>query len=166
MLKLYTPTLEWKEKVMEFRREFVENRERVSGGAGLEQAESYEKWLNGEYPPHYGAVKEAVYLAVNEQGHIVGISDIRLESNDFILQFAGQLGYSVRKSERKKGYATEILKLTLQKAKELGFKKILVTCNVNNVGSLKTIENNGGVVSEIVPHPGYPDVARHWFDLE
>ena len=165
MLRLVNATMEWEKEIMDFRQEFVDNGERISGGVGLEKAESCALWLAGEYAPHYGKVKEAVFLAVNEENKVVGISDIRLEENDFIRQFAGQLGYSVRKSERRKGYATEILRLTLQEAKKLGFEKILVTCNCNNLASAGTIEKNGGIIHEVIPHPGFPDVNRYWFEL-
>lgn len=161
-LKLVEPAEIHEEAVMNFRKKFDG---RISGSIGLEDADSYEKWLNHEYVPHYGKVKERVYLAINENKKIVGIADIRLESNDFIRNFAGQIGYSVAPEERGKGYATEILKLILSKAKELGFTKVLVTCNVSNTASAKVIEKNGGILEKIVPHPGFPDVRRYYFDL-
>ena len=165
MLKLVQASMDWEKEIMDFRQEFVDDGARISGGVGLEKAESCEAWLAGEYTPHYGKVKEAVFLAIDEEGKMVGISDIRLESNDFIRNFAGQIGYSVRKSQRRKGYATQILALTLQEAKKLGFEKILVTCNCNNAGSIGTIEKNGGVLHEVIPHPGFPDVNSYWFEL-
>ena len=77
----------------------------------MEQAENYEDWLGHKYISHYGSVDEAVFLAFDSVGKLVGISDIRLGTNDFIQTFAGQIGYSVRPSQRKRGYDSEILKL-------------------------------------------------------
>ncbi|MBT1160673.1 MULTISPECIES: GNAT family N-acetyltransferase [Bifidobacterium] len=172
MLKLISPDAGTEQAVMEFRREFIDRGERISGGVGLEHAEDYGRWLAGDYPPHYGKVREQVFLAVDAadnpsdgRPHIVGISDIRLEPNDFIDHFAGRIGYSVRPSDRGRGYAHEILRLTLFKARELGFPRILVTCNQTNVASAKVIERNHGVLEAVVPHPGFPDVRRYWINL-
>lgn len=102
-LKLVVPDLGHEKAVMDFRQEFLDSKERISGSAGLEQADSYEKWLQHEYTPHYGKVAESIFLASDEDNYLVGISDIRLQMNDFIERYAGQIGYSVRPSQRKKG---------------------------------------------------------------
>jgi len=131
----------------------------------VNNAENYEDWLGHKYIPHYGSVDEAVFLAFDSVGKLVGISDIRLGTNDFIQTFAGQIGYSVRPSQRKRGYASEILKLTLMEAAKCGLSKILITCNEPNIASAKVIEKNGGVLEKIIPHPGFSDVKRYYIDL-
>ena len=108
---------------------------------------------------------EVVFLAFDGSETLVGISDIRLGTNDFIQTFAGRIGYSVRPSQRRKGYASEILRLTLEKAAQYGFQKILITCNEPNIASAKIIEKNGGVLEKMIPHPGFPDVKRYYIDL-
>lgn len=164
-LKLVIPKKEHETAVMDFREEFLKAKERVSGGAGLEQAENYGEWLEHKYIPHYGLVDEAVFLAFDGAETLVGISDIRLGTNDFIQTFAGRIGYSVRPSQRRKGYASEILRLTLEQAAQYGFQKILITCNESNIASAKIIEKNGGVLEKMIPHPGFPDVKRYYIDL-
>lgn len=161
MLKLVIPEQKHEMAVMEFRKEFLQAKERVSGGAGLEQAENYQDWLDHKCLPHYGLVDEAVFLAFDNDENLVGISDIRLGTNDFIRNFAGQIGYSVRPSQRRKGYASEILRLTLMKAAEYGFSELLITCNDPNIASAKVIEKNGGILESIIPHLGFPDVRRY-----
>ena len=86
-LKLMTPQKEHKISVMDFREEFLMAKERISGGIGLEQAENYEDWLAHKYIPHYGLVDEAVFLAFDNNDYLIGISDIRLGTNDFIQTF-------------------------------------------------------------------------------
>ena len=150
---------------MAFREEFLKAKERISGGIGLEQAEKYQDWLEHKYIPHYGLVKEAVYLAFDHNDTLIGISDIRLVTNDFIQTFAGQIGYSVHPSQRRKGYASEILRLTLEQAAKYGFQEVLITCNEPNTASAKVIEKNGGVLEKIIPHPGFPDVRQYRIKL-
>ncbi len=163
-LRLVIPTIKLQDDVMKFRQEFIDNKERISGGVGLEQATNYNDWLNHKYIPHYGKVDEVVFLAYNNDT-LVGISDIRLTSNDFVNTYAGQIGYSVLPSLRGKGYATKMLKLTLKKAKQYNFNKILITCNEPNIASAKVIERNGGILEKIIPHPGFPNVKRYYIDL-
>lgn len=163
ILHLEIPGPEHEAAVMDFRQEFLLTGERVSGGLGLELADSYADWLQHKYIPHYGQVDELVFLAFTDQNQLVGISDIRLQMNDFIRQYAGQIGYSVRPGCRGNGFATEILRLTLLQAAALpGFDRILLTCNEPNTASAKVIEKNGGILEEIIPHPGFPNVRRYW----
>ena len=56
----------------------------------------------------------------------------------------GHIGYDIRPSERRKGYGTVLLALTLKKAQELGLHEVLVTCDSDNVDSVRIIEKNGG----------------------
>lgn len=92
--------------------------------------------------------------------------DIRHRLNEFLLNFGGNIGYSVRKSERRKGYATEMLKLALKKCIELNIKKVLITCNKDNIGSAKTIISNGGILeNEIFDPDDNKMTQRYWITL-
>jgi predicted acetyltransferase len=75
---------------------------------------------------------------------IVGVIQIRHCFNEFLEKYAGHIGYSVCPSERKKGYATQMLRLALPECKSLGIKQVLICCVRGNEGSRKTILNNGG----------------------
>lgn len=163
MITLKEADIRYRKDIEEFRNETLTTEKRISGGVALEEADDIIKWFEGEYVPHYGKVKEAVYLAFNEKDRMVGIADIRLERNEFIDNYAGQIGYTVRPSERKKGYATQILTELVKKADELGMKNLLVTCNENNTGSSRVIEKAGGRLECIIPHPGFPNVKRYRF---
>ena len=96
--------------------------------------------------------------------HIV--SDEGYGKNEFIETYAGQIGYSVRPTQRRKGYASEILRLTLIQASHYGFQKILITCNEPNSASSRVIEKNGGILEKVIPHPGFPNVKRYYIDLK
>ena len=159
-IRLVIPQIIHEKEVMEFRQEFLDVNEKISGGNAFEQAVNYEDWLKNKYIPFYGDVKELVYLAFNDD-MLIGVCDIRLTSNDFILNFAGEIGYSVRPSLRGRSYATKILQSALTEASKQGFKRILVTCNEPNVASAKVIERYGGILENIVPHPGFLNVKRY-----
>jgi predicted acetyltransferase len=79
----------------------------------------------------------------------------------------GHIGYYIRPSQRGKGYGNLILHLSLEKARELGLKRVLVTCDDNNDASLKTIENNGGkLVDKIKGEGSVVLTRRYWIDLD
>ena len=86
--------------------------------------------------------------------------------NDYLEKFGGHIGYSVAPSERRKGYATEMLKAALPKCRELGLDKVLITCIDHNVGSRKTILANGGIYESTVYEPDEKvNLERYWIDL-
>ena len=88
---------------------------------------------------------------------------------DFLLQYGGSIGYSVRPSERRKGYAKETLRLTLVKCREAGEERVLITCDRDNPASARTILANGGVLeNEVADEPGLGQsgvIQRYWITL-
>lgn len=90
--------------------------------------------------------------------------DIRHRLNEYLLQFGGNIGYSVRPSQRRKGYATEMLALALEECRKLGLDRALVTCDKTNIGSAKTIQKNGGVLENEVLE-GDRITQRYWIAL-
>ncbi len=101
-----------------------------------------------------GWVPATLYFMVNDAGRILGSIHFRHELNDFLKHFGGHIGYGVRPAERRKGYATLMLKMMLDIAREKGYKRVFITCNDDNVGSAKTIENNGGKSYTTSTHEG------------
>lgn len=95
-----------------------------------------------------GYVPCSVFWLVQEN-RFLGWVDIRHQLTPHLLEFGGHIGYDIRPSERGKGYGTSMLKLALEKTKELGIKDVLITCNAHNIGSKKIIETNGGVLENI-----------------
>lgn len=87
------------------------------------------------------------YWLVKDNRYIGRIS-YRPKLNDVLKLRGGNVGYSIRPSERGKGYATELVKEIKQKAKEDGLTELLITCNTDNIPSAKVIEKNGGVYTD------------------
>ncbi|MEI8130502.1 MAG: GNAT family N-acetyltransferase [bacterium] len=99
-----------------------------------------------------GRVPQTVYWLVKGERFIGRIS-IRHYLNDHLRNMGGHIGYSIRPSEREKGYGSLMLTLALPKAKALGIDPALITCNETNVASKRIIEKHGGVpdVSFVTP---------------
>ncbi len=149
--KKILPTIKYKNKALQFKKEFFDNNENVINGRELlDKMESYEEWLqsvinNAEIKtvnPEW--VLTDTFFAVDANDEIVGIIDLRHELNEFLQDF-GNSGYSVRPSERRKGYATEMLRLIIAVAKKAGFDSLQLSVERSNEPSVKTIKKNGGV---------------------
>lgn len=100
-------------------------------------------------------------------GKIVGRSSIRHELNEFLINFGGHIGYAVATSYRNQGIATEILKQSLDYCRDvLKLERVLLTCNEDNIGSIKTITKNGGVFENKVLNEGKTThTNRYWIKL-
>ncbi len=160
-----------KELIMDYKTEFVTNGETVHGSALLGEYETFEEWYSdvvknsSEETVADGWVPSSTLLGVDENDSIVGMIDIRHRLNDYLLAYGGHIGYSVRKSERCKGYATQMLTQALDIAKTLGIDKVLLTCNRDNAASAATIRKCGGVFENEVFDDGEP-VHRYWIDVK
>lgn len=87
----------------------------------------------------------STFWLVNPSDEILGVSNLRHTLNDILLIRGGHIGYGIKPSARRKGLATAILRMTLERARAMGITRALVTCHDDNMGSQKTILNNGGV---------------------
>jgi predicted acetyltransferase len=97
---------------------------------------------------------------------LVGMIQVRHYFNDYLEKYAGHIGYSVRPSERRKGYAKEMLKMVLPYCREIGIDRVLITCIDGNIASEKTILANGGVYESTVHEPNEnEDLKRFWITL-
>jgi predicted acetyltransferase len=74
----------------------------------------------------------------------LGRITIRHRLTPQLLEVGGHIGYDVRSSARRRGYATEMLRQTLAIANQMGIDPALITCDVDNIGSRTVIERNGG----------------------
>lgn len=169
-MKLLRPSMEYKDQVIEYKNEFIESGEDLAGTSYLRNYEDYGEWMkfvldNENESTKHSQVTASVFLAVREEDNrLVGIINIRHALNDYLFNFGGHIGYSVRKDERRKGYAKEMLKMVLQECRKLGMEKILLTCDAGNIASAKTIKSCGGILENEVHEDGEL-IQRYWIGL-
>ena len=151
-LHLRQPEASDREQVMAYREEFLAIDSRMDGTCALNEYDDFDAWLANvraysapETTPA-GKVPATQYLALDENEHLVGMVNLRHRLNDYLLEFGGHIGYSVRPADRKNGYAIQMLKLALDEAKALGLDRVRIACDRYNIASAKTIQANGGVL--------------------
>lgn len=158
-IELIFPTLDLKEQALDYKQEFFAFQEPIiHGSALLDQMDNYEEWLKSvQDNANLQTVKEGwvlsdVFFAIRKSDQkIVGIINLRYELNEFLKNF-GHCGYSVRPSERKKGYASEMLAQACQHAKQKGLDHLQLSADQNNTASIQTILKNGGQYQWTFPY--------------
>ncbi len=116
--------------------------------------------------PHDGLVQDSTFFLLDtEKDILLGAVNIRHALNDRLLQYGGHIGDGIRPSERKKGYGTKIIELALEECKKLGMQKVLIICDKSNVGSAKSILNNGGVLENECTDENGTVIQRYWIDI-
>ena len=169
-IRLVKPTAEYAEDIMAFRAEFLENGEVIDGGSMLEEYDSADEWFahldefSNNCPE--GFVPADTFLAVDGDNRVVGIIDCRRHIDRPSLgEWGGHIGYSVRKSERRKGHAKEMLRQALEMYRKRDVEKVLVTCYVGNIASERTILANGGVFERETDDGSGHKIKRFWIEL-
>jgi predicted acetyltransferase len=138
-------------KVMEFRQAFLSaGEDSIPGSRGLHNYENYEDWLwlvkECEKPDNtLLGVQASTYFAVTSDNTMIGCIELRHTLNETLAVIGGHIGFSTVPTERRKGYATKMLRMMLEEAKKAGLSKVLLTSDTDNVGSYKTVEACGGV---------------------
>ena len=166
-MELRRPTLEDKDAILEMIAEFEQVQSPHDGGFWDTENFVYEEWLEINMQKEMGInlpenrVPSIQFVSFDDVGRALGFLNLRLRLNEGLLNYAGHIGYSIRPSERGKGYAKEALRQGLQVAKEKNVKKALVTCSVGNSVSRAVIVSNGGVFEDV-----RNGVERYWIDLE
>lgn len=170
-LELVPPDESWAAAVWAYKAEFEARGDHLDGTADLGGAADFTGWLadlRADGSPDTvrpGRVPADTYLSVRRSDRrLVGMVNIRHTLNDYLLRFGGHIGYSVRPTERRKGYARELLGLALNQCKALRLDRVLVTCDSENEASARTIRANGGVLENRVPEgDGFTD--RYWIEV-
>ena len=166
-MELRRPSLADKETVLEMMAEFEQTQSAHDGGFWNANNFVYEEWLETSQNKEMGIglrenrVPSIQFVSFDDVGRALGFLNLRLKLNEGLLNHAGHIGYSIRPSERGKGYAKEALRQGLQVAKEKNIKKALVTCSTENPASRAVIVANGGVFEDV-----RNGVERYWIDLE
>ena len=112
-----------------------------------------------------GRVPDSTFFCLDTDRNIfVGAINIRHYLNEELLYTGGHIGDGIRPGERRKGYATAMIGLGLEECRKLGITKVLMTCDKDNIGSAKSIMNNGGVLENEVMEDGVLE-QRYWITL-
>ena len=178
-LELLDPTEALAEAYRQFVGDYRAAKERVVPGSGeRDPMFDYSVWPE-DFPAFVQRLRDAVkgeglpvgyvpcstYWLVRNGQTILGTSNLRHQLTPMLLEEGGHIGYSIRPSERRKGYGTLILRLTLERARQLGITRALVTCDHGNIASAGVIRNNGGVFQDEVPLARGKIKHRYWIDL-
>ena len=168
---LIKPDLSYADEIIKYKEEALFEKAIINSSINLEKFSSVEGWLkelkmkSSEDTVPKGLVPSSTYLGIREKdNYIVGMINIRHYLNEYLTQVGGNIGYSVRKTERNKGYAKQMLKLALEKCKELKIKKVLITCDEDNIASEKVILSANAKFEDIRCIDG-ENKKRFWIEL-
>ena len=125
-----------------------------------------EALVQGRHLPTSMVPAETFWL-VNAGRRFIGMSRLRRRLTRALRTEGGHVGYSIRPSERRKGYGTHLCALTIEEARKTKrYKRLLITCDTKNTGSASIIEKNSGILENhiISPRTGR-QVSRYWVQL-
>ena len=173
-LKLVFPTEEYKEQIEEYLKEHFENGEyELAGDGGLDRIKNFDDWLLkikrdlSEEIIKENRMPATLFLGVRKSDNkVIGTIQIRHRLNESLLKNGGHIGDGVRPSERRKGYATEMIRLALEECKKIGINRVLMVCFKDNIGSAKSIINNGGILENELPTEDGKIDQRYWISLK
>jgi predicted acetyltransferase len=170
-ITLIQPNEEHRDEVEAYKAAFVVSGDTMAGCGALEKL-TFDGWLerarDGMANPSWGKVPATQFMAVDQtDGNVIGMMQLRHTLNDALLESGGHIGYSVHPAHRGKGYATEMVRLCLDQAREMGIDKVLIVCDEDNAASARVIEKSGGVYEDTRPNPdkGGTPTKRYWITL-
>lgn len=170
---LLRPTSEYASQIIEYRQEFLDAGDSMDGTGPLRRFENPEEYIKicAEYedpekvPSHLVPATQFFFIRKSDN-KLVGMIQVRHRFNDYLEKYAGHIGYSVRPSERRKGYAKEMLEMVLPFCCKIGIDTVMITCIDGNIGSEKTILANGGIYESTIHEPNSDrNLKRFWITL-
>ena len=174
---LEMPSLERKNQIIDYVNEFVLYNSETNGmgslrkileGYTFEQAlEMCLRMQDEEYAKKLGRCQSKTFLLIRENDdRIIGAINVRWNLPESMKQFGGNIGYGIRPTERRKGYNKINLYLGLIEAQKLGLNLVMLDCDVNNLGSVKTMQALDGKLerTEVDPSDGIL-TSVYWFDV-
>ncbi len=172
-LELVKPTIEYKEQLFEmlteWKKDIIENNTNKSPwkiwANDFHDFDHYIKNIDTKGDRENGWVPDTTLFCLDKERNIfVGAVNIRHYLTDALLSTGGHIGDGIRPSERGKGYATAMVALALDECRRLGIDRVLMCCDKDNIGSAKSIINNGGILENEVEEDGNT-VQRYWIKL-
>jgi predicted acetyltransferase len=167
-ITLVKPALELKDAYLNFYQEWIDSGEDIVPWVVSLDPADFQGMVQsllanekGEHLPE-GWVPDSTFWLVAEDKRIVGAVNIRHGLTEKLMNCGGHIGYGIRPSERGKGYATKLLALALEEARQLGIHKALVVCDESNIASERTILRNGGLEDTSFVEENGNVVKRFW----
>lgn len=169
------PRLEDKEEIIKYITDhYAHSEKELSASMGLTSMK-YEDWVElinlRTNIPDSTWLRSYTYLVFDNK-RLVGLLSIRPEINEELANEYGHIGYGVKPSERRKGYASKMLEFALEECRKLGLKKVILGCYKDNIGSSKTIIKNGGkLIREVDDYHNVNDnyninLIREYYEIE
>jgi len=166
--RLVEPQLELQEEYLSFYQEWKESGEDMVPWVISKDPSNFQRMLKSLFDSELGIglpesmVPDSTFWLVDNDNRVLGAVNIRHQLTEHLYNAGGHIGYGIRPSERRKGYATLLLKLSLIEAKKLGIYDVLVVCDSRNIGSEKTIINNGGIPDKDYIENDGNVIKRYW----
>lgn len=170
-ISLLTPTTDLQEEYLDFYNEWKDSGETMIPWVITKDPSNFPAMVQELLDAHNGInlpdswVPDSTYWLVTDHNRIVEAVNIRHSLTEHLFNAGGHIGYGIRPSERRKGYATKLLALSLEKAKQLNITKALIVCDEVNTASEKTILHNGGLRDEDFIEEDGNVVRRFWIEL-
>ena len=171
------PSLERKEQIIDYVNEFALYNSETNGMGSLRKIlegytfeQALEMCLNRqkeEYAKKIGRCQSKTFLLIRKNDdRIIGAINVRWNLPENMKQFGGNIGYGIHPTERRKGYNKINLYLGLMEAQKLGLDQVMLSCEVSNLGSAKTMQALGGKLerTEVDSSDGIL-TSVYWFDV-
>ncbi|AJG93103.1 GNAT family acetyltransferase [Bacillus anthracis] len=169
-VSLLTPTTDLQDEYLDFYNEWKDSGETMIPWVISKDPSNFPAMVQELLDAHNGVnlpqswVPDSTYWLVTDNNRIVGAVNIRHSLTEHLFNAGGHIGYGIRPSERRKGYATKLLELSLEKTKKLNITRALVVCDEVNTASEKTILHNGGVRDDDFIEADGNVVRRFWIE--
>lgn len=171
-LRLVTPSLAYEAQILAYREEsLAADQGRMNGVSGLDKL-SVPEWLDLlERKKHddtrpEGMVPDSTFLCLRlTDDRLVGMINIRHVLNEYLFNYGGHIGYSIRPRDRGQGYGKEQLRLGLMACRKLGINPVLLTCEPWNAASQRVITALGGIYEDSRTNPEGKTLMRYWIHL-
>ncbi len=172
MVKLVAPSVEYAKTVLETLAEYAEHgmdheyeNQSVAAVDFPRFVRELQRSGSGECQEP-NTVPESYFWLIDDEGQHVGDVSVRHYLSERLLREGGHVSYTVRPSQRRKGYGTALLQLILPKAAGLGLRRVLVLCYEDNSPSIKIIERMGGRLEDrIIAEGNGRAVLRYWITV-